>query len=541
MSSLSVLRHKTALAFLLVLATTPYLTAQGTVEVTTLAGLARSSGSVDGLGAAARFQQPGDIATDLSGTVHVTDIVNGNYTVRKITPAGLVTTTSINANRFAIDSIGNLYVLSSTGVDKYTTTGQKIPINLGGVSLIDAALATDAVGNLYVSVGSTIYRVSPTGSITNYPNANAGANSFVVDGTGTVFIARRNAIFIYPPGGRADQLVGAEGNSGSSDGVGAAARFGEKLSLAIDAEGNLYVADTENSTIRKVSLVPFGTGFRPERVSTIAGQAGSTGSQDGNGSNARFFSPAALTVDQGSGLIYVSDSGNRTIRRIAAANPTIFFSHFAAGGGIAANISINNTSRSTPAACVISFSDDNGNPISAETLTGRSAGFTVPAALGKVTISTLESVPPVAGSVRVSCNVTTKGFIRFVLPGIGVAGTGASAPATQLLIPVVQTPTGLRSGIAIQNIEDAPLIVVLNLYDARGNHVSSIDNGIPITLPPRGHRSAFIGEIFRGLDSTFDGILSVSTSFSNGRMTAISFEVGFEAGQFTTVPVHVLQ
>jgi sugar lactone lactonase YvrE len=297
------------------------LQAQTNVTVTTLAGLAGSSALVDGTGAAARFQQPGSIAVDPSGNIYVTDIVNGLYTLRKITPAGLVTTTSITtASSLAFDTGGNLYVSNSNGIEKYAPSGQKIATISLGLINNGGSLAADVVGNVYYRDGSSVYKLLPDGTITrirsNMPIYSL-SNSFAVDANGVVYVVR-GGVLISTADGTLQQLVGGAGN-GSTDGVGTNAKFGERTSLAIDSEGNLYVTDSDNSTIRKVSLVPFGNGTRPENVTTIAGLAGQTGSQDGIGSNARFFNPVALAVDQSTGIVYVSDSSNRTIRKITGA------------------------------------------------------------------------------------------------------------------------------------------------------------------------------------------------------------------------------
>ncbi len=97
---------------------------------------------------------------------------------------------------------------------------------------------------------------------------------------------------------------------GSRDGLGAAAQFNGPTGLVHDSAGNAYVADTGNHTIRKLS--PAGA------VTTIAGAAGQAGSTDGAGGAARFSSPSGLAID-GSGNLYVADTGNHTIRKISLA------------------------------------------------------------------------------------------------------------------------------------------------------------------------------------------------------------------------------
>jgi hypothetical protein len=105
-------------------------------------------------------------------------------------------------------------------------------------------------------------------------------------------------------------FAGTAGPPGSVDGAGSAARFRQPLGLTIDGSGNLYVADTGNHTIRKVTPGAL--------VTTVAGSPGVAGSKDGAASAALFNSPRGLAVD-GSGNIFVADSGNSTVRMISSA------------------------------------------------------------------------------------------------------------------------------------------------------------------------------------------------------------------------------
>src|SRR5207302_192934 len=100
---------------------------------------------------------------------------------------------------------------------------------------------------------------------------------------------------------------------GSADGTGGAARFNSPAGVTVDSAGNTYVADTVNSTIRKIT--PAGI------VTTFAGLAGNTGSANGTGSTARFNFPSGVAVDRaGTGNIYVGDTSNFTIRQITPAD-----------------------------------------------------------------------------------------------------------------------------------------------------------------------------------------------------------------------------
>jgi len=104
--------------------------------------------------------------------------------------------------------------------------------------------------------------------------------------------------------------VGLGWGAGSIDAVGGAARFNDPSGAAVDSAGNVYVADTYNHTIRKIT--PAGV------VSTLAGLAGSQGSADGTGNAARFSNPYGVAVDS-AGNVYVADTSNNTIRKITPA------------------------------------------------------------------------------------------------------------------------------------------------------------------------------------------------------------------------------
>ena len=129
-------------------------------------------------------------------------------------------------------------------------------------------------------------------------STNAAANPTVaLSGTGT-FPA---VLALY---------VGNLGGPGTADGPRATARFFDPVSVATDSAGDIYVADSQNYTVRKIT--PAGS------VSTLAGLAGSYGSADGTGAAARFKDPWGIATDS-AGNVYVADSGNSTIRKITPA------------------------------------------------------------------------------------------------------------------------------------------------------------------------------------------------------------------------------
>ena len=217
--------------------------------VTTLAGLAGTSGITNGTGSDARFGYFNGIAVDRVGNVYVTD--GGYHTVRKITAAGAVTTLA-----------GTPGVTGSAD-----GTGSAAQFcNLGGI-------AVDSTGNLYVTDlnNHTVRKITPAGVVTT--------------------------------------VAGAAGVFGSTDGSGSAARFHYPAGIAVDSVGNVYVADTYNYTIRQITSAG--------SVSTFAGTAGASGNANGTGTAALFSFPNGVAV--GGGNVYVADTWNCTIRKITSA------------------------------------------------------------------------------------------------------------------------------------------------------------------------------------------------------------------------------
>ena len=328
--------------------------------MSTLAGTAGSSGSADGTGTAASFNSPDEIATDTAGNVYVAD--SSNNTIRKIAPGAVVSTlvgapdaagstdgTGAAASfdfptGVATDSTGNVYV-----ADTFNNTLRKItPAGVvstfagtagifgstdgtGAAARFDSlsGVATDSAGNVYVAdtANDTIRKITPAGVVSTFAGAagvagsadGTGAaarfnfpNGVATDSAGNVYVADSNnrTIRKITPAGVVSTLAGMAGALGSTDGTGAAARFNSPNGIATDSTGNVYVADSVNSTIRKIT--PTGV------VSTLAGTAGVAGSADGTGAAARFSFPHGVATDS-AGNIYVAEGGNHTIRKITPA------------------------------------------------------------------------------------------------------------------------------------------------------------------------------------------------------------------------------
>ena len=327
--------------------------------VTTLAGTPDIPGTIDGNGSAARFNRPSSLATDGVGNVYVAD--SANQTIRKISPSGTVSTIAGTVGTWgwaegsgtsaifyspwgiASDQLGNLFVADTNNNSIRKISPSLAVSTLAGTAGVQGTtdgigplaqfsnavgVAVDGSGNTYVAdrMNSTIRKISLTGEVTTLAGtagltgSTDGLNSVAlfnrptgvaIDGAGNLFVAdaRNSTIRKVGVNGVVSTIAGTAGLNGSADGTGAVARFSSPYGLAVDASGNVYVADTGNQTIRKIS--PTGV------VTTLAGLAGSGGSKDGTGTTARFYAPMGVAVDA-AGNVYVADSSFCTVRKISA-------------------------------------------------------------------------------------------------------------------------------------------------------------------------------------------------------------------------------
>jgi sugar lactone lactonase YvrE len=332
-----------------------------TGEVTTLAGSPGQEGRNDGIGAAARFQYPHGIASDRTGHVFVAD--TNNHTIRKVaTATGEVTTLAgspgqagssdgrgtearfDNPRGVASDAAGTLVVADHHTIRKVVIATGEVTTLAGSPGQgwhadgIGAAarfvnpdgVASDGVGNLFVVDGQTIRKVVvATGEVTTLAGSPgevgtsdgtgtaarfSGESGIASDGAGNLFVADRyNQTIrkVVVATGEVTTLAGSAGKKGSTDGTGTAARFVDPADVASDGAGNLFVVDSGNSCIRKVVTA---TG----EVTTLAGSGVQMGSLDGSGAAARFAHPNGMASDE-AGNLFVVDSGNHTIRKVAIA------------------------------------------------------------------------------------------------------------------------------------------------------------------------------------------------------------------------------
>jgi uncharacterized repeat protein (TIGR01451 family) len=455
--------------------------------VTTLAGTPGAVGSADGTGSAARFHIPFGITVDTAGNLYVTD--QNNQTIRKITPAGVVTTIagsagavgsadgSGSAARFdypagiAVDSVGNLYVADTYNYTiRKITQGGSVSTFAGTPGVSGSANGTGSSAqfiypygvavsgeNVYVADtwNCTIRKITSAGTVTTVagmprvPGAANGTGSAAqfnypyglsANNTGTIYVADSNnkeirkitsagavstlagsatsdvggvgssngsgraARFNYPNGvavsgttvyvadstnnmirkitstGVVTSVAGAAGVFGSADGIGSASRFYYPYGVAADKAGNVYVADTSNNTIRKITSAGV--------VTTLAGAAGVSGSADGTGSAARFNHPYAVAVD-GNGNVYVADTLNFTVRKITPGGGVTTLAGLAGSSG-----SIDATGSGARFSHLYGIAVDNAGNLSVTDTGNDTVRKVTPAGV----VTTLAGTPGVAGS-----------------------------------------------------------------------------------------------------------------------------------------------
>ena len=369
--------------------------------VTTLAGSAGLGGTADGNGSAARFTYPEGVVVHPNGNIYVTD--RGNQTLRQVTPAGVVTTLAgspglsgtadgtgsaarfFNPRRVAVDGAGDLWISDGSQTLRKVTTGGTVTTMAGAASAygwVDGPAASarfnglvglafvpsgrlaiadefnhavrlldltqglstfagappqagntdgsatsarfsgpqgvtmDGNGNAYVADpgNNSIRKITPAGQTTTLAGTTglAAPTGLALDAAGNLFVTdmTNHTLLQITPAGVMSTFAGLAGSAGSTDGTGAAARFNSPNMVALDASGNLYLTDSGNHTIRKIT--PGGV------VTTLAGLAGAAGLADGHGTAARFNIPTGIAVD-GGGNLFVGDLNNNKIRKITLA------------------------------------------------------------------------------------------------------------------------------------------------------------------------------------------------------------------------------
>ncbi len=302
------------------------------------AGLPNTAGAVDGALGKGTLNAPGNLSIDAFGNLYVADA--GNATVRAISRDGTITTLAGDASqRGSRDAIGTAALFASpsgpsfdrtNGVTYVADTNNHTIRRLTPQGLQAGLFAGNVVATISGAAGvsgdTDVLAVTlplPPGTIKpdvspvryNHPAAVTFAGTFLyVADTGNNTI-RRISLASGDNQFTTLTLAGTPGVTGSDDGTGLEALFNKPQAIVADASGAvLYVADTGNNAIRRVTSAGV--------VTTLAGLPGIAGMADGVGENALFNRPTALALDVEGRTLYVADTGNAAIRKIALSGPT---------------------------------------------------------------------------------------------------------------------------------------------------------------------------------------------------------------------------
>ncbi len=322
--------------------------------VVTVAGVVDSVGNLDGPVYEATFNNPHGIAVDQNGNVYTAD--RYSHTIRKITPDGFVETIAgINGVSgtqdgpgptatfnepwgICVDPFGNVVVADTRNnkirkIDAAGTVSTLAGTGNFGVSNGPALASTfgnptgveyDAAGNLYVADHLThiIRKITPdgqvstlagtpyiTGSVDGVQASFYRPYGLTVDLDGNVLVADEwnHKIRKITPDGQVSTIAGS-GLLGSTDGIANIASFNYPWDITVDEQGNIFVADGYNYTVRKI--------FPSGNVSTYVGNVGQTGAIDGIGFLAHFNGATAIEINSTTQEIYVADAYNNLVRKI---------------------------------------------------------------------------------------------------------------------------------------------------------------------------------------------------------------------------------
>ncbi len=265
----------------------------------TLAGI-NSRGSTDGTGSSARFSQPRGPAVDAAGNVYVAD--STNHTIRRVTPAGVVTT-------YAGVAGVNSQVDGTLSAARFTNPYAVIAAPNGDLYVLQySAVRKISGGNVTTLAGSTTGGTQDgTGTAARFLNLSRG----VIDAAGNLYVAdeSNHAIRKITPAGVVTTFAGTLGANGYADGAPGVGRLSSPRGIVMLADGSLVVADTNNAALRKIDAAG--------NLTTIVGAPPPTslnGTLDGIGTAARLSNPNDVAVDN-SGNLYVLD-GSYTVRRV---------------------------------------------------------------------------------------------------------------------------------------------------------------------------------------------------------------------------------
>lgn len=265
--------------------------------VSTMAGEALYNTAADGLGAQAGFGFPVGIAIGGDGAVYVAD--GDADAIRRVGLDGQVTTIAGALGFTSTSSVDGTGSAASFAWPQALTSAPD-----GGLYAVD--LLTSAIR--HVSLSGSVTTLSITTS--PYGGTHPWFDGIAVRQDGSLALTDQTWDFVMtlPAGGGAMTTLAGSGQNGGVDGNATTASFDVPTGIVADKSGNVYVSDEFGCTLRKVDA--------QGNVTTLAGSAGQCGFADGLGAAARFNSPRGMAIDAATGSLYIADTDNHVIRKV---------------------------------------------------------------------------------------------------------------------------------------------------------------------------------------------------------------------------------
>ena len=496
--------------------------ASGIISTVAGTGTAGFSGD-EGPATSAQLSFPNSVDVDASGNLFIVD--NGYagvyHRIRKVTSAGVISTVAGNggfgdggAARMAslgyptslgMDSSGNLYIADTvhSRIRKVSSLG--VISSVFALSFGTSGIAVDASGNVFFSgCWDPIYKATPDGAVSTFLTSYDGVfcdnygyyydgqqqkGAFAVDASGNLLVADTylNRINRVAPNGAVSRVAGTGSYGfGGDGGPATAALLSYPWGLAFDAAGNLYIADTYNNRIRKIT--PDGV------ISTVAGTgvAGSLG-DGGPATSAQLSGPGGVAVDA-AGSLYIADSFNHRIRKVSPSGiiSTVAgtgVAGFGGDGGLATSAQLNfPTGLALDPAGNLFVADSENNRI-------RRIGFVLTAP----TLTSLSTSTSVPGT---SIDVTLSGT-SFASPLTIDAGAGVTVTNVTVVDDTLATATFTIAADAALGVRN------VNLTTSLGTS-GSMPFTVVAPYPDLSITSSHIGNFGVGFDATY--VVAVSNS-----------------------------